>query len=507
MDGYAYSLYEDSAIIANMEDPKPVRTRIAPSPTGFAHIGTIYQVLFDFAFTRKHRGQFIVRIEDTDRNRLVEGAEEVIYQALDWFNLEPDESPPKGGPYGPYRSSQRLDIYKRYAQQLIENGHAYYCFCTPERLTKMRQEQQQSGQASKYDKLCLRLSEEEVQRRLDSGVPKTVRLNVSQDQKIRFHDEIVGDIEIDSSQIDDQVLLKSDGYPTYHLAVVVDDHLMKITHIFRGTEWIPSTPKHVLLYQYLGWQDEMPVFVHLPLILNADSPGKLSKRQSAAAVEFYRTEGFLPEAVLNYLSNIVWNHPGGKEIYSLEEFISLFQIKDLQSKGAKFDLKKLKWMNGEYIRKMPDGELGERLQHFLAELDAEAAKNWDRGKISALAPLVRERIKKLSDFIPLAAWMFEEIEYDRQFFDQTKVNDKPGVLQKILEKMEGLEKPWVKERFEQTFQDLAKELILSNTQLFQLIRVAVSGQLVTPPLFESLRIMGEEKSLERIRKAIVFLDV
>ncbi len=476
-----------------------VRTRIAPSPTGFAHIGTIYQVLFDYVFAKKHQGQFIVRIEDTDRARFVEGAEEVIYKSLDWFGLEPDESPIKGGPYEPYRASDRLEIYKKYAQELVEKGNAYYCFCTPERLTAMREEQQKMGKAPRYDKHCLSLTAEEVKADLDSGTAKVIRLNVPPGQKIKFHDEIAGEIEFDSKEIDDQVLIKSDGFPTYHLAVVVDDYLMKISHIFRGTEWIPSTPKHILLYQFLGWEAEIPKFIHLPLILNADSPGKLSKRNEAASVDFYKNEGYLPEAILNYLSNIVWNHPEGKEIYSLEEFMKLFEIKGLQSKGAKFDLKKLDWINGEYIRAMEDGELVKRLHEFLVDHPS-------KHRLDELVPLVKERIKKLSDFIPLTAWIFEEIEYDKEQFERLKIEDLRIVMEKILEKMEQMEKPWTKETFEQTFQDLTKRLNLNNTQMFQLIRVAISGQLVTPPIFGSIQILGEEKTVERMKSAITFLQ-
>lgn len=475
-----------------------VRTRIAPSPTGFAHIGTIYQVLFDWTFSRKHNGQFVVRIEDTDRARFVEGAEDVVYKSLDWFNFEPDESPIKGGPYQPYRSSDRLDIYKKYAEELVEKGNAYYCFCTSERLTQMRQEQQKSGKPPMYDKHCLMLSTEEIKNNLDSGISKVIRLKVPAGQKIKFHDEISGDLEFESNLIDDQVLLKSDGFPTYHLAVVVDDYLMKISHVFRGTEWIPSTPKHVLLYQYFGWESEMPKFIHLPLILNSDSPGKLSKRNAAASVDFYKTEGYLPEAILNYLSNIVWNHPEGKEIYSLEEFTKLFEINDLQAKGAKFDLKKLDWMNGEYIRLMSDDDLAQRLKDFLVDHPSLE-------RLEELVPLIKERIKKLSDFVPLTAWMFEDIEYDKMFFDKTKVDNAAVVLQKILEKLEQMESPWKKENFEQTFQDLAKELNLNNTQMFQLIRVAVSGQLISPPIFESLQILGEDKTIERVKAALEFL--
>ena len=297
-----------------------VRTRIAPSPTGFPHIGTIYQVLFDYALAKKNNGQFVLRLEDTDRNRFVEGTEEVIYNALEWFGLNPDESPLKSGPYAPYRQSERLDTYKKHAEELIAKGHAYYCFCTPEEIEVGRKEMQQKTGTPMYNKRCRNLSEEEVKKKLDEKMPHVIRMKVPSDRKIAFNDLILGTIEFDSNVVDDQVILKTDGFPTYHLGVVVDDHLMKITHIIRGREWIPSTPKHILLYEFFGW--EVPVHAHLPLILNSDGKGKLSKRHGHASVEYYRSLGYLPEVVLNYLSNVVWYHPENKEIYPLQEFHS-----------------------------------------------------------------------------------------------------------------------------------------------------------------------------------------
>lgn len=471
-----------------------VRTRIAPSPTGYPHLGTIYQAVFDYAFAKKHQGQFLIRIEDTDRTRFVEGAEEVIFDSLKWFGIESDEDAIKGGPHAPYRSSERLEIYKKYTDQLIEGKHAYYCFCSKERLDQMREKQQKEGKAPMYDKHCLVLSEEEIKKNLDARTSYVIRLNVPQDEKITFHDEISGDIEFDSNIIDHQVLIKSDGFPTYHLAVVVDDYLMKITHIFRGTEWIPSTPKHVLLYKFLGWEKDIPKFIHLPLILNTDGHGKLSKRDASSSVDFYKKEGFLSEAVLNYIINIVWNHPEGKEVFSLEEFVKLFEIKDLQPKGARFDLKKLEWMNGEYIRAMSDEQLTKRLQEFLVDHPS-------RDKIAPVVPLIKERIKKLSDFIPITDFLWEKPEYGKEIFEKLKIEDIKPVLKKIVETLEAMEKPWNTEEFEKTFRKLAEDLEISTSQMFQLIRVAVSGQTVTPPLFESIQILGEEETIDRIKES------
>lgn len=480
-----------------------VRTRIAPSPTGYPHIGTIYQAMFDFVFARKYKGKFITRIEDTDRSRFVEGAEEMIFKSLDWFGLIVDEDPIKGGKYGPYRQSERLEIYHKYAKQILDQGHAYYCFCTKERLEKLREEQQQKKQAPRYDKYCLSINKEEIGKKISEGIPYVIRLNVPRDQKITVYDAIVGEVVFDSNQVDDQVLIKSDGFPTYHLAVVVDDYLMKITHVFRGLEWLSSTPKHTLLYQFLGWQESMPKYAHVPLLLDpTEGGGKLSKRKGHASVEFYQKEGYLPEAILNFLANIVWNHPSGQEIFSLKEFEKAFELKPfkvmVKPQGAKFDIKKLEWMNGEYIRMMSDVELAKRLQDFLVDHPA-------KDKITPLVPLVKERIKKLSDFVPLTDFLWEKPEYNTEEFNKVKVEDKKEVLEEVIEKLEIMKKPWESEVFEKTFRDLADKVGIKAGEMFQLIRIAVSGQNVTPPLFESIQILGEDEVLSRVKVAAEFV--
>src|SRR3989344_957995 len=329
-----------------------VKTRIAPSPTGFPHIGTIYQAMLDKAFAKRHKGTFLVRIEDTDRARFVQGAEEKLFEALDWLGLQEDEGVRKGGEYGPYRQSERLDIYKKYAQELVEKDHAYYCFCTKERLDEVRNEQQKQGKPPMYDKHCRNLSKEEVDERIKNGEPYVIRMKVPENKKITVKDLIRGDIKFDSNTIDDQVILRSDGFATYHLGVVVDDYLMKVTHAVRGPEWIPSFPKHKLLYDFFGW--EMPIFVHTPLIINMDG-SKLSKRQGHANVDWYKEQGFLPEALLNFIALLGWSHPNSRhrhfdgesnenkevspdvEIFSFEEFSKLFDLKDLSSVNPKFD--------------------------------------------------------------------------------------------------------------------------------------------------------------------------
>ncbi|MBI2600309.1 glutamate--tRNA ligase, partial [Candidatus Daviesbacteria bacterium] len=322
-----------------------VRVRIAPSPTGYPHIGTIYQAMYNFVFAKKYNGKFIIRIEDTDRSRFVADAEKVIFESLEWFGLKLDEGPEQGGEFGPYRQSERLKIYQKYAQQLIGQGNAYYCFCSKERLEQLRTEQQKEKLPPMYDKKCLLLSKEEIEKNLTDKISYVIRMNVPKDQVIVVHDNVVGDVEFNSSQVDDQVIIKSDGFPTYHLAVVVDDYLMKITHVFRGSEWLSSTPKHLLLYKFLGWGESIPKFAHVPVLLNPEGGGKLSKRMGHASVDYYRKEGFLPEVILNFLANVVWNHPEGKELFPLEDFAKAFELDpfrvDVKPQGAKFDIKKL----------------------------------------------------------------------------------------------------------------------------------------------------------------------
>lgn len=480
-----------------------VRTRIAPSPTGFPHLGMIYQAMFDYYFAKKSNGKFVVRLEDTDQTRFVEGAEEVIYASLDWFCLNSDENPLKGGPFEPYRQSERLGIYKKYALELVDKGFAYRCFCTKERLEGLRKSQEAKKLPTKYDRRCLSLPEEEIQNNLGKNIPWVIRMKIPKSRMIKFRDALLGEVEFDSNLIDDQVILKSDSFPTYHLAVVVDDYLMEISHIFRGREWVSSTPKHILLYEFLGWEDKIPVYIHLPLILNEDGKGKLSKRFGHASVDYYRKEGFLPEVVLNYLANIVWNHPQGKEIYPMDDFMQAFHLNpfkvDVSSQGPRFSLKKMEWMNGEYIRAMSDEELAKRLEEFLpSHLKSEMLK--------PLVPLVKERIKKLSDFVPLTLPLFQEPEYEKEVFEKLKIKKQKDVLGRIAKRLKEMQSPWNQEEFEQTFRGLAKELEISNTDMFQMIRVAVFGQLVTPPLLESMKFLGEKESIVRVRKAIEFLS-
>ncbi|HVZ58595.1 MAG TPA: glutamate--tRNA ligase [Patescibacteria group bacterium] len=457
-----------------------VRTRIAPSPTGFPHIGTIYQVLFDFAYARKYQGKFILRIEDTDRTRFVEGAEEVIFRSLDWFGLTPDEGPLQGGPFGPYRQSERLSTYQKYALELVEKGHAYYCFCTKERLEEMRKEQEKNHQSPMYDRTCRKLTESEVKEKRAADLPYVIRMKVPDNQTVVLHDLIMGDIEFESNTIDDQVILKSDGFPTYHLGVVVDDHLMEISHVFRGREWVSSTPKHVLLYEFFGW--EMPVHAHLPLILNSDGKGKLSKRHGHASVDYYREGGYLPEAVLNYLSNIVWNHPEGKEIYSFDEFVTLFDITQITSQGARFDLQKLTWMNQQYIQNMDDDILLQKISDFYP------GRQIDDAIIRKLLPLLKTRMETLKDFDTLTGFFFAAPAISpRDQLEKEIILDLRSVLEDLGK--------WN----EQEILVALKTVLEKHSARMPTLYYLFTGKEKGLPLPQSLEILGKEKILERLR--------
>ncbi|HEX8932499.1 MAG TPA: glutamate--tRNA ligase, partial [Patescibacteria group bacterium] len=359
-----------------------VRTRIAPSPTGYPHIGTIYQALFNFAFAKKHQGKFLVRIEDTDRNRLVEGSEEVIFAVLDWFNLVEDESVRKDGEYGPYRQSERLAIYHNYAEELINKGHAYFAYYKREEAGK------KEDYVANPRVQIITQTDEAPPTSIKEMVERknwVIRMRAPKDKSVSFQDEIRGIITFEADQITDQVLIKSDGFPTYHLAVVVDDHLMQITHVVRGEEWISSTPKHVLLYDYFGW--EKPLFYHTPDLRNPDK-SKLSKRHGHTNVNWYKEEGFLHEAVLNYLALLGWSHPEEKEIFSLSEFIKLFDLKDIKPVGPVFDLVKLKWVNQQYLQNKTDDELQQLIINFYPK-----AKELNKEILTKLMPIVKTRME------------------------------------------------------------------------------------------------------------------
>jgi len=458
---------------------KSVRTRIAPSPTGEdIHIGNLYTALINFAVARKNNGQFIIRIEDTDRTRYREGAESRILSSLKSYGLMYDEGPDIKGPYSPYRQSERLSEYKKYALDLIEKNIAYYCICTKERLEELKSEQVKNNQRTKYDKYCL-INQEEVKRKVGQGSSYVIRLNVHPDKMILFNDSLRGEISISSNEIDDQVLLKSDGFPTYHLGVVVDDHLMGITHIIRAEEWISSTPKHVLLYESFGW--EMPVFAHLPILRNPDK-SKLSKRKNPVWAAWYLEEGYLPEAVLNYLALMGWSHPEGIEFFTLEEFINVFDLKRVNVVGPVFDIKKLSWMNQQYIQNMKDEELVERIVTFYPD------DNLDKVLLMKLVPLLKTRMETLKEFKDLTTFFF-------QVPDSTPRSDKEREV--VLDLIQALETvpTWSEQDIFLAFKTLLEKHSLRMPVLYYLLTGKEKGL----PLPKTIEIMGKEETLRRLK--------
>jgi glutamyl-tRNA synthetase len=475
---------------------KLVRTRMAPSPTGELHVGSFSIILKNYAFARKNGGQFILRIEDTDKVREVEGATKRLLKTIKAYGLDWDEGPNKGGEYGPYTQSQRLDLYKTKAQELVKADKAYHCFCTREKLELSREKARAEKRPPKYDRHCRNLSAGEIKAHLAAGMPHVIRLKVPDDQKIIFNDWIRGEIEVDSNIIDDQVLLKSDGFPTYHLAVVVDDHAMKISHIMRGEEWLSSTPKHILLYQAFGWKEEMPVFAHIPIYLNPNGKGKMSKRKGDVSAQSFLDKGYLPEALLNFFMILGWTPQDQRDIISLEEYIEEFNPKDISKKSVAFDMAKLGWINGMYIRKMwaeDRASFEEKISKFLP---ADFPKN----KSSQILELIYERLEKLSDVEELSDFFYRDLDLDSSLLLK-KAN--PEIVSGQLEKLgAALEKiDWTLENLEQTIRDLQSENDYKKSQYFMMIRVAVTGKKATPPLFETIEILGRETTLARIAKA------
>jgi len=462
-----------------------VRTRIAPSPTGEdVHVGSIAAALMNYAWAKKNNGQFIIRIEDTDRTRLVPGGEEKMLNTLDKIGLHADESPKVGGPYAPYRQSERLLIYKKYAEELVSKNKAYYCICSSERLAKMREEQQGKKQIPKYDRLCFN-NQEEVKKKISQGEKYVIRLKIPDNQEIIIKDIVRGEIKFNTKDIDDQVLLKSDGFPTYHLGVVVDDHLMKITHVIRGEEWLPSTPKHVILYQAFGW--ELPVFAHISLLRNPDR-SKLSKRKNPVWTSWYLDQGIFPEALLNYLSLMGWSHPEGKEVFTLDEYIKVFDIKDIQKTAPIFDPVKLEWMNGMYIRKSQIANLKSRILDFYRNKNI----NLDERFVEKTIPLIRERIKKLSDYLPLCQFIFEppsNYEID--------ITGKKDLLKEMANELEKIS-DWKASIIGEAMQNLVKKINIKAGDFFMILRIAITGKKISPPLNESMEILGKEECLRRL---------
>lgn len=473
-----------------------VRVRIAPSPTGLPHIGTFRTFLFNWLFARQHGGDVIIRIEDTDRERLIPGAEDALLDAIGWIGLDWDEGPRVGGPYGPYVQSERLPIYHEHVDRLLAEGKAYRCYCTSERLDALRREQQERKEPPGYDRLCRGLSDAERAEREAAGAASVVRFAVPLDGSTTFNDVIHGDITWENRVLDDFVMLKSDGYPTYHLAHLVDDRLMAISHVLRGDEWIASTPRHVLLYQAFGW--EPPVFAHLPAILGTDRK-KLSKRHGPTGIAAFQEAGYLPEAMLNYLALCGWSSGTDDEILSISELVERFSLERVNHTGAIFDHAKLDWFNGQYLRTLPVPDLARRMRPFLGAM----ADGVPDATLEPIAAVLQDRLRTLAEAPELAEYFLSDtLDYDARQLVQKGMSVEQTV--EALRKSAALAaqvEPFEKAALEHPFDELTETLGLKRLQLFMSIRVACTGRTATPPLFDVMEVLGRDRVVARLENA------
>ena len=506
---------------------RKVRVRFAPSPTGGLHLGGVRTLLFNYLFARKHNGDLILRIEDTDQSRFVPGAEEYIFETLRWCGLEPDESPQHGGAFGPYRQSERKEIYRDYAEQLVRADKAYYAFDSPEELDSMRLNFKSAANPSpQYDhsvrmsmRNSLSLTLEETERLLDDGVPQVIRFKMPENDPVTFTDMIRGEVIFNTSTLDDKVLLKADGMPTYHLAVVVDDFLMKISHAFRGEEWLPSAPLHILLWRHLFGEDQMPQWAHFPLILKPDGNGKLSKRdgerlgfpvfamdwkdpKSGETIHGFREKGFLPEAFINMLAMLGWNDGTSQEIFPLDELIEKFSVDRIHKHGAKFDYEKARWFNHEWIKRMPTGELASLVQTVYTK---KGILPGDRQHLSKVIDLLRDRCHVLTDFYEEGKFFFEApSNWDLDAVRPKWTAEKADFFGAYTAQLENIEE-WAPNNIEATFKSLAAEKKLKAGELQLPLRIMLVGEKKGPPVFEISGSIGKQETIQRIGRVIPLL--
>jgi len=481
-----------------MEMSQHVRVRFAPSPTGYLHVGGLRTALYNYLFARHHGGAFVLRIEDTDQSRKVEGAVENLISTLDWAGVHFDEGPGRDGGHGPYVQSQRLDIYHKHAAQLVKAGKAYYCFCTAERLEEVRAKQLALKLNPSYDRHCRDLPGEESERRKQAGEKCVVRLKVPLVGEVVFDDVIRGTVTIACNILDDQVLIKSDDYPTYHLAVVVDDHLMGISHVIRGEEWLPSTPKHVLLYRYFDW--DLPVFAHLPLLLNPDK-SKLSKRQGDVAVEDYRAKGFLKEAIINFIAYLGWNPGDDRELFSMEELVKEFTLERVGKSGAVFNVEKLNWLNFQHLRNKPNAEVLGMFRQALSQSPFSGRAYTDAYLLSVITAM-RERVTFVKDFLEKSPYFFEPpTQYEQDVVKKRWKPDSGKHLQELAKELSKVENPQ-KEDYETALHRVSELLNVKHSDLIHPLRLAVSGVGGGPGLYDILFILGKDETIKRITTAI-----
>ena len=479
---------------------KKVRTRFAPSPTGFMHVGNLRTALYEYLIAKSLDGDFVLRIEDTDQERKVEGAIDIIYNTLDSAGLRHDEGPDVGGEYGPYIQSERKDMYLPYAEELIKKGKAYRCFCTKERLDSIRENADEPGAG--YDRRCRNLSDEEVQEKLDKGMPFVIRQKMPLEGTTTFEDSVYGTISVENSELQDQILIKADGYPTYNFANVIDDHTMNITHVVRGSEYLSSTPKYNLLYEAFGW--EIPTYIHLPLIMGKNDDGsisKLSKRHGATSFEDLVKAGFLPEAIINYIALLGWAPKDNREMFTLEELAENFSIDGISKSPAVFDYDKLEWFNAEYIKAMTVEKFAEAAEPYFEK--ALGDKPLDRIK---LAGILQQRTVRLTEIPGKIAFFAEQPEYDKELFinkkSKTNLENAPGLLRAGVEALEALTE-WNHDSIHDCLIGLAEKLGVKNGTAMWPVRIAVSGMTVTPGgAVEILDILGREESLARLHNGL-----
>lgn len=480
--------------VTAMTQDSQVRVRIAPSPTGDPHVGTAYVALFNYIFAKKNNGSFVLRIEDTDQVRAKASSEDMIMRSLKWLGLNWNEGPDVGGPYGPYRQSERTPIYQEHALGLIQKGKAYRCFCTSERLDQVRAAQKASGQSILgYDRHCRQLSDADVKSKLEQKLPFVIRLKMPTEGMVSFHDELRGQVEFEAQRMDDQVLIKSDGYPTYHLANVVDDHLMKITHVIRAEEWISSTPKHTALYEAFGWTK--PKFAHLPLLRNADR-SKISKRKNPVALTYYQRAGILPKALLNFLANMGWSFGNDVEVYSLDQMQEKFELKDINLGGPVFDLVKLTWMNSLYMHKMSEDEF---VNHMRNEIFTDAM-------LRSLKPLALERMSRFEQFVDNNSFFFNgSLSYvGLEIIPKGRTKeDFITILGRLLDQLDELY-TWSTASVKQCVDGFLAAEGLKPKDLLMPLRLITTGRKDSPPLFESIELIGREMTRFRIRDYIEF---
>ncbi|MBU1149081.1 glutamate--tRNA ligase [Patescibacteria group bacterium] len=480
-----------------------IRVRFAPSPTGFLHIGGLRTALFNWLFAKKHQGKFILRIEDTDRSRLVPESLEDIKESLSWYGLDWDEGPDKGGDYAPYRQSERLNLYQKYADQLIKEKKAYYCFCSPDRLDQMRKDQQRRGVPPKYDKTCLKLSAKEISKKLADKTPHVIRLNVPDQGRMTFRDLVRGKVEFNLLEIDDQILIKSDGFPTYHLAVVVDDNLMKISHVIRGEEWLPSIPKHLLLYKAFGWS--LPQFAHLPMILGEDK-SKLSKRHGALPALQYRERGYLPETILNFIALLGWNPKTEQEKFTIDQLITNFDLTKVNKAGAVFNQKKLDWLSGQYLRQLDLDKFTELCLPYLAKEGIDIS---NKEYVKKCVALEQERVKSLSEIAEAVKFFFtEQLDYLPTLLVWKKMNVTQLItsLQLSKEVLQNIDSnSFHFATLEKELQQAIAKQGLDNGSVLWPLRVALSGRQASPSPYEIAEVLDKDRTIMRIDQGLNLL--